>query len=177
MLNEVPWGPHVAIKVTLRRNIHQVHIDKVVRPKPMDDCIEAALRLPGGCKTAIEAEGLKWQEAQAAAARQLDGSSAKGPRPAMAEAAAEHAQQYGVGAEAAELASDYAQWSRAAELQYLSRYGVRPEDGRAGRAKCLGRGRPVRTMRAPLGTRPKGCMAAIWGGCSDLSVAGLDLYS
>ena len=109
VLNEVPWGPHVAIKATLRRNIHQVYIDKVVKPKPMADCIEAALKLPGGCRAAIEAKGLQWHEARAAAGLQLDGGNAKGPRPAMAEAAADHAQLYGVGAEAAELASDYAQ--------------------------------------------------------------------
>ncbi len=141
LVREVPWGPHDGLKLTIRKNVREVLVRRMVKPLPYD---HSSLQ-----STAAAPWHMPWAEAKREAEQEL-----KDANVAISEALRDQrALMNDIGAldESIDLGNKLMHWSRAVEHQALAARGIDSHGGNASKAK--GRSMPPRFVDAPIARR------------------------
>ncbi len=141
LVREVPWGPHEGLKLTVKKNVREVMVRRMVRPLPYDH--------PSLQTIAGEPWDMTWADAKQAAERELKEFQIANSQTLKEQAAL--MKDIGALEESINLGNQLTHWSRAVEHQALASRGVDNRGAHANRAK--GRAMPVKFVETPIARR------------------------
>ncbi len=138
---DVPWGPHDGLRLRIRKNVRNVMVRKLVKPRPYDQREHDLVTR--------EPWHLPWEEAIEAARKELKDVDLS--TNAALQHQRELVKQVGGGEQAAKLSTRLMHWARATEHQALAARGIDPQCWQA--RKLKGRAMAAEFVEVPLAKR------------------------